>query len=473
MKPPTADEFIQILWRRKLWLVIPLILGVVGGFTAIRLMPPKYKAAAEILIEPPKVAEGMVKRITNLSTKDRLEAVRRYITARERLEQLITDFDLYPDLGLNEALARVKKELVLKVSADESSKFRIVKIQLSGRNSERVAAAVNRVADDYVAQNSSLRDRESGGTASFAESQLIDSKRELEAIESQITEFKSANLMRLPDQRESHMRALESLQAKRAANDDAIEGAEMRLSLLRQGVRPAEPAGEAISPQAAQLEKLRQDLRALRRDFTDQHPDVIRLQRQVDALEEEVTRAPRARAVEKDVAEDPRLAAEIAQLQFKIGDLKNDQRQIEANASRYRSYLEQIPAVEQQLLILQREYENAKRFYTRNLEKMTEVGASQDLEKGELRATVSIFERAFPPAAPYSPNKPLVLMVAFTLGAAVGLGLALLAENISGGFEGPAELRRAFPGVRVLESIPRLRVAAVDIPPANVRRRSA
>jgi uncharacterized protein involved in exopolysaccharide biosynthesis len=279
--------------------------------------------------------------------------------------------------------------------------------------------------------------------------------------------------MRLPDQRESHMRVLDNLRTRRAANDDAIKSAEMRLALLKQGVRPAEKAADGTSPTAALLEQRREQLRALRRDFTDQHPDVIRLQREVAALEEEVMTAPRTPAVATDAPADPRLAAEIAQLQFQIDDLKNDQRQIEAEASRYRSYIEQIPAVEQQLLILQREYDNLKGFYLQTLKRRTEIGVAEDLEAGDLSETVSILEPASPPSAPYSPNKPFLLMMAIGLGGAVGLGLALLVENIAGGFEGPAELRRAFPGVRVLESIPRLRVATVDIPPADARRRSA
>ena len=60
------------------------------------------------------------------------------------------------------------------------------------------------------------------------------------------------------------------------------------------------------------------------------------------------------------------MAAEIAQLEFESADLKIDKGQIQAEIVRYRTYIEQIPAVEQQLLILDREHDNLRGFYSQD-----------------------------------------------------------------------------------------------------------
>ncbi len=456
MKPPTVQELIPILWRRKLWVLVPVFLGLVGGYTATQVIPPTYRSSAQILIEPPKVADGLVQTITSLTQAQRSDAVRKHIRARDRIERLVTDLELYPELSRRGefalAVQKARNALVVRVGSD-----RAVRIEFTGADPEKVATAVNLVADEYVATNSALRDVESEGTIDFMQSQLEKSKSDLEAHEALITRFKAENLMRLPEQRESHSRALESLETKRASNDDAIASAERRLILLRQGIRPVQD--QTVSPEAELLEQRRQDLRALRRDFTEQHPDVIRLKKEVAALEEEVAGAPATPAPVPDTTVDPLLAAELAQIEFVLEDLRVERQQIQTDIFRYRSYLEQIPAVEQQLLILNREHDNLRGFFGQNLKRRTEIGVAEDLEKGDLRATMSVFERAVPAGAPYSPNKPFLMMAGLGLGGILGLGLALLREHASGSFEGPEELKRAFPGVRVLNPIPRIRAS--------------
>ena len=258
--------------------------------------------------------------------------------------------------------------------------------------------------------------------------------------------------------------------------DDAISNIERRLTLLRQGIRPTEAAEPQLSPEEELLARRRQELRSLRSNFTEQHPDVIRLQQEITALEQETARArrPQAPAPAAEQQVDPVVAAQIAQLGFELEDLKIEKRQIQADMLRYQSYLDQIPAVEQQLLILDREYDNLRGFYQQNLKRSTEIGQAADLEKGDLRETLRILERAAPASAPYSPNKPLVLMLGLALGGALGLGLALLRENVDAAFAEPAGLRRAFPGVSVLNAIPRIQVPKADLMPApRDSRRSA
>ncbi len=461
MEVPNAQQLLLILWRRKAWVAIPLLLGAIGGVVAGRMIPPSYRSSAEVLIEPPKVAEGLVKRITSMTVDERLVAVRKHITNRERIERLVKEFELYPELlatgQLDRAVGQVRSALKVRVGRDK-----VIRIELTGGDPRSVAEAVNRIAEEYVEAHSVLRERESGGTVDFMEDQLEASRQALEEHEAKITRFKADNLLRLPEQRGPHTRALEAAESKRLANLEAISSAEMRLALLRQGMRPIETAPTAASPTAARLEEKRRQLRELRSNFTDQHPDVIRLQREVEALEVEVAATPEAPAAEPSTAVDPLLAAEIAQVEFQLEDLKIAQRQIQADIQRYRSYLAQIPAVEQQLLILDREHDNLRGFFQQNLKRRTEIGMAEDLERGDYRETMSIVERATPPAGPYSPNKPFLLVAGLGLGGFLGLGLALARDHLEGGFEGPEDLRRSFPGVSVLTPIPRIRTAHLE-----------
>ena len=52
----TADtpfvEYLNVLWRKKLWMVVPLILGLIVGEVLMRNLPKMYSAQAAVIQTP-------------------------------------------------------------------------------------------------------------------------------------------------------------------------------------------------------------------------------------------------------------------------------------------------------------------------------------------------------------------------------------------------------------------------------------
>ena len=147
------------------------------------------------------------------------------------------------------------------------------------RDSQKVAEVANALASLYVEQNSKTRERQATRTADFLKTQLDEMKKKLEAQEDRIGEYKKRHTGELPQQVESNISVLERLNGQLQLNADrqarAMERRD-RLAGLAAGGAPGAVAG-ASEDVETRIDRLSLELAELRRQYTDNYPDVVRL----------------------------------------------------------------------------------------------------------------------------------------------------------------------------------------------------
>jgi polysaccharide biosynthesis transport protein len=478
MKNLTLSDLARAVWRRRVWFLVPLLLGLVAGIWALRVLPKTYRAVTTVLVEPQKVPADYVKPTIATSIEERLRTIEPQIKNRDNLARIIHEMDLYPELTrqgfLEGAIARARRDLTIQL---QGNTFRIY---FEERDPAQAARTANRVAESFIESNLKLRENQAQGTSSFLETELEKTKSRLEIQEAKIAEFKRQNLGDLPEQRDTNLRSVEQLQTKLEINMDALDKAETRRLLLQSqmaelrnqqsgsrrstltalGVVPAAP------DQPSRLDQLRAQLAELRARYTDRHPDVIRTRAeiaQLEALEKSrkkppsaVASAPAAPADDDDDAPrvDPMLKAELASVDLEIRSLKTERERILGDIARVQGRLENVPRVEQELLSLTRDYDNIKNSYESLLEKRLNARLYENLEKSQQGESFTIIERALPPTSPYGPNKILVLGLGLIAGGLLGLLAALLRERSDHTYPDVESLQQAFPGLPVLATIP-------------------
>ena len=62
------------------------------------LMPDRYKASTTILVDPQKVSEKYVSSTVNSDPAQRLTTITQQVLSTTRLQQIIDDMQLYPEL---------------------------------------------------------------------------------------------------------------------------------------------------------------------------------------------------------------------------------------------------------------------------------------------------------------------------------------------------------------------------------------
>ena len=95
-KKYSSEDMLQLAWRRKWAVILPLVLVSATTFVVAWKLPNRYRSETVILVVPQKVPESYVRSTVTTDIGDRLRSIREQILARTRLEVIIRDFDLYP-----------------------------------------------------------------------------------------------------------------------------------------------------------------------------------------------------------------------------------------------------------------------------------------------------------------------------------------------------------------------------------------
>ena len=109
----------RILWKRKLWVLFFLLLGLIVGWLAWEWLPRKYQAITMILVEPQKVPSDYVKTTVTSTVAERLRTIEQQITNRENLERIILELDLYLEyrrtVPMERVVRRARRALKVRV----------------------------------------------------------------------------------------------------------------------------------------------------------------------------------------------------------------------------------------------------------------------------------------------------------------------------------------------------------------------
>lgn len=455
----SAMDILQTLWRRKLWVIGPTLLGAALAYFIASRIEPTYEASTLILVEGQKVPTDYVKSTVTSRIEERLKTIEQQITKRSSLERLIAEAGLYPEsvgvLSTEELVAKARRNLRVRVQRNQ-----IFRISFWGSDPESVARAANKLADMFIEENLKLRENQAENTTAFLESELEETKALLEQQEARLSEFRLRSQGRLPDQRESNFRALEQLQNRLDVNQAAIERLALRETLLMQNPPPVETA-EQLAPRTSRLQELTLELQMLQSQYTDQHPDVVRLKKEITQLREsmEPTAGEDDTPIDSILAEASR-DVELQQVRREMARLETDQQRIIDEMDLYQSRLDRTPQVEQQLIGLTRDYSTLKGSYQSLLEKRTEARLAENLERKQQSEQFRKLEEAIPPKLPTAPNLPFLISAGTAIGLILGVVLALIRDQTDETFEGEADLREAFPGVPFIIAIPHLRAEA-------------
>jgi len=469
-------QTLEVLARRQ-WIGIVVLLGtLVPGLSLIAALPDIYRASTTVLVERQQVPETFVRPAVTDEVEIRLHAISEEVMSRARLSELITRLDLYPrqraKVSAESLVPDMRRDIGLDLKGVERSWERgaTVAFALSyrGRDPQKVADVTNALAALYVEQNMKSREQQATRTAEFLKSQLDTMKKKLEDQEARIGQYKKRHSGELPQQVESNLAVLQRLNGQLQLNSEKqVRVLERRDKLGSQiaDAAPGSPAGTTEDVEA-RIERLSLELAELRRQFTDNYPDVVRLQREIADLRQRLA-APPAKPSQKATASSPGTAkprvagGPLSQTDSELAALKHEEDRLHRSISEYERRIDSAPQRQQEFEALSRDYETTKELYDSLLKHYQESLVSESMEHGQATELFRVLDPAVPPRDPTAPNRIwLTLMgLMFSVGAAV-VAMAV-AEQVDTSFHSVDSLR-AFTRVPVLARIPRI-VTRADV----------
>src|SRR5579884_3635677 len=340
----------------------------------------------------------------------------------------------------------------------------------SARVAQQVTSALTSL---FIEENLRSREQQSEQTTAFLQDQLKDAGEKLAEDDRKLREFKTQYLGQLPEQLQSNLQILSGLQSRlQSTTDDMNRAQQQRLylqSLLTEYKAVARPTttaeGTPVPAGDDKLDKMRAQLAEYLQKYTPEHPDVIRLKKEIAALEAqdsataqqqkggEAAPAPRPASGIDTVAQ---IESQLRANQFEITNRQAELKKIQGDIDQYQARLNLTPMREQQLASLTRDYEQQKANYDSLLAKKLQSETATSLEKRQEGEQFRMIDPPSLPQKPYWPNRFMLCLAGIAIGLALAAGLVIGLELLDPKVNNKQELAIAMPAVPVLANIPQL-----------------
>ena len=216
-KPPD----LLAMARRRVWLiVIPPLVTFFCALVYSSTQPNLYQSDMLIAIDPQRVPDEFVRSTVTLETDRRMNALQVKVLSRTTLQQVIDEFDLYPEerqrLTMDEVITEMREDITVALEnirgrggLNQPAAFHIRFLY----DDPKIAALVTqRLGALFVNQNIEDRSAVAGATNRFLETQLEESRTKLEAQEQLLEDFRQRHGHELPTQTQANVQSLSSAQ---------------------------------------------------------------------------------------------------------------------------------------------------------------------------------------------------------------------------------------------------------------------
>ena len=478
----TLDDYLSILNRRKWVMIIPFFLiASIVGITAL-LLPAVYRSTATLLIEQREISDEYVTDSMTSYAEQRIESIRQRVLTSKQLQELIKQFNLYPELRKKKSMDEIVSIMRNKISVKPvnvkvvdrrsgSTKDLTIAFRLSyeGNNPGKIQQVVNTITTLFLKADLDVRTEQASSTYGFLQGERERIKERLYEYERELAVFKKDNANSLPGMFQLNMQALNDIQMNVQVEKENLrtfkEKAQEVEEQLNNTPVDLEAAMESLGQRnedESRLETLNMELINLKTRFTDQYPDVKKLKQEIAKLSKEIETKKKENELknegEKLGLKNPTyvtLSSRLAALRFDIGSSRNRIEYLEKQEEVFKKRLAATPGVEEKYNVLVAEKNNLQIKYNEMQAKMMEAKIAEALVSKQKGERFTLIESGKRPGKPFKPNRLAVALVGIIMGLGTGIGLAAVLEFSDTSFRNADSLAR-YTGFPVLTVIPKI-----------------
>ncbi len=511
-RPLGFHDYLEIGLRRKWYLILPLMICLIGSFGVYKYLPKIYEATTLILVQPQRVPETYVRPTVTDTVASRLNTISQEILSRTRLEQIINEFNLYPEMRnkvpMESLVETLRKSIDVKVHGSSRSDRDQNSFSISHQGSDprTVMNVTNKLASLFIEENLKVRELRAESTSDFITRELMNMEEQLKKKEAELRMYKERNMGQLPQQLDANLRILERLQDQLKTTNENIRAAEDRSIVIQNQIEmlkkrePIQTARETRrdpttgrenmalervpeDPLVTQLNLLKRDLSSALSKYKETHPDVIDLKKRIASLEPKVqeilqkqeeereTRMREHRARQEHVVvenlpppapdlETQRLFTQYTEqynsIVLEAKRLREEEKELKQQIVYYQRRIEETPKREQELILLTRDYDLMKANYQSLLDKKIQAQMAENLERKQQGEQFKILDPARLPEKPVKPDRNRILLIGAVIGLAMGVGLTWFRESLDRSFHTVSEVEN-YLGIAVIATLPNLK----------------
>ncbi|WP_417511556.1 Wzz/FepE/Etk N-terminal domain-containing protein [Methylophaga sp.] len=327
-------DYLNILWRRKYWVIIPAVLLAIATVVVVFSLPATYKSQGTILIESQEIPNDLVRSTVTSYADQRIEVIKQRLMTTSRVMDMIRKYNLYREerqkatatsalVGLfksNVSVDLVQANVTDPVSGRAKRASIAFTVSFMDKSPQKAQQVANELVTEFLNENVKARTDRAAETKDFLKEEGDKFQARVRELEKQIAEFKDRYSQSLPELLQYNLSMIQRLTDEQNANQNEIlvlKDQVTTLSLQLSTIPSALPTNisnvNEITTSQQRLEQLRIQYSDLLSKYEPSHPDVLRAKRQIDALQNELGISGNSREVIK---------AELEQANVELNTLK-------------------------------------------------------------------------------------------------------------------------------------------------------
>lgn len=523
----SLSDYLQILKRRKTQMRRAAFAILIITVLAVLFWPPSYRSTATILIEEQEIPQDLVRSTITGFANQELKIISQRVLTLNTIMDIVQKYQLWDEDELRrmprtEIVEKFQKRMKLDIVSAEVMDPRFGRpmeatiaftLSFDHRKPAVAQKVTNELVNLYMNENLKNRTEKSSTTSEFLKNEAEQLSKHIKELEQKIADFKAKNEGALPELYQYNLSVIErsdmelndaksrlaELQKRRLdlqanmtqispyAATDLPDGQKAlsdpdRLKALQSEYRNKSALYSADHPDvmrlqreidhleaklgkgssskdfAAQLRMEQDKLTELKQIYTPDHPELLKQQRVVAALLNESTSSTRNEAIHADNPSYVLLDTQLKSTDADIQTLTNRIAELAEKITKFESYISKAPDVEKSYTEMLRDLQTTTLKYQEIKAKQMEAELAQTLETERKGERYTLIEPPILPDDPVSPNRIAILLIGIILASVAAAATAGALELLDESVKGRIQLTELL-GVAPLASIPYLAIA--------------
>ena len=451
----SIQDLTDALIKKWYWVSMPMIFFTLAGIWFFVVTPKAYEATTLILVQPQEIPQNYVQSTVSSGVEEQVRTLSQEVLSRSNLETIIKEMNLYTlergkGIPMDILVASLRKKITITTNGGQPGQVSSFSITYRGGKPKEVADVTNRLASYFIDSNLKLRARQATETTAFLQKQLEELKALLGQQEAKVQEYRNQYIGKLPDQLQSNISTITSLQTRLESLQSSLTQAMNRKLTIQSRLSQAEAGVPGTSTQVGQrLAVLRNQLDEMRTKYTPDYPEIKRLENQIAELEKHPERA--SGRLDPQVAD---MRNQLNNANFEVESLRRDSERLKAQIEKYQERVEETPKREQDLAGITRDYNITQQNYQRLLDRFYEAKRAEDMEKRQQGEQFRVVDYAEAPQTPVSPNPMKIALIFLALGLGTGAGIIVMLEMLDSSVKGVKQLESWSGNIPCITAIP-------------------
>jgi polysaccharide chain length determinant protein (PEP-CTERM system associated) len=448
-------DYLKGIWLKRRYIIIATWIICPIGWYFVAAMPNVYQSEARVYVDTQSLLRPLLKGLTvetNPNTQIRLMV--KTLLSRPNLERItrMTDLDVQASTPAQyeEIIKNLKDNI--KISG-VGRRENIFTLAIEDKDPEMAKNIVRSALTVFIENTLGETRSDSDSAQKFLNTQIKEYENRLLNAEARLTSFKQKYSGVLLDQYggyynklNTNRELLKTIELELLENKTRLDSAKKQLAQSRvSGPGSENKIKSESSIQTTyddRINELEVQLDNLTLRYTDKHPDVIEVSRNLEHLNK-----LRSTEIEKYLAQNNESAGSlnrlstnpvIQELQIQVNQLENLTASLNVRADDYRQRIIELenkvhtlPEIEAELVALNRGYDITKEKYEELLSRKETAQLAQQADETTDKIQFRVIDPPRKATKPSGPKRFILFGVVTIVGFGVGIGLSLLMSQLN------------------------------------------